>query len=336
VFYQAVPIKRSSAASIDALVSDLGSGSAVVREAAIARLAVIGPRAVDSLVAILGRPEKGPVARLGALRTLEATADARALDPALQAALDSDASVAAAAVGVVRLFLKGRRGNVALDRLTALALDRERPETVRLAAVAAFGDLPASTTEPLWAALATDPSAAIRARASGGQAPASRLSHRERLESAAESGLPDDPETLRRLLSTADAVPLPVLHRIIERLRERESTVSTAARGEWTRARGAAHVALAKRGSRLALYDLRESLESARAPLPVEFLAALSMAGDASCLEAVAAACSRATDEWSRRHLADTFRAIVLRERLTRRHGVMKRIEKRWGTLPIE
>jgi hypothetical protein len=68
--------------------------------------------------------------------------------------------------------------------------------------------------------------------------------------------------------------------------------------------------------------------------LPVEFLAALSMVGDASCLEAIAAAHARASDSWWRDHLADTFQAIVGRERLTRRHAVIKKIEKRWG-LPV-
>ena len=63
--------------------------------------------------------------------------------------------------------------------------------------------------------------------------------------------------------------------------------------------RGRVHVALAARGSRIALYDLRESLEAAApatsfsGPLPVDFLAALSTAGDASCLEAVTAAYAR-------------------------------------------
>jgi len=155
------------------------------------------------------------------------------------------------------------------------------------------------------------------------------------LAEVAERGLPNDPEVMRRLLSAAGAdVPLPGLHRIIERLREREASLTDTARAEWTRARGSAHVALAKRSSRLALYDMREALEAAKRPLPVEFLAALSMNGDASCLEAIAAAHGQAVDAWWRRHLADTFRAIVSRERLTARHAVMKKIQKRWGALP--
>ena len=82
-------------------------------------------------------------------------------------------------------------------------------------------------------------------------------------------------------------------------------------------ARESAHLALATRGSRLALYDLRESLETADARLPVELLAALSAVGDAACLAAIAAAHGRSRDAWWRAHLAEAC------------HAIMK-IEKRW------
>ena len=75
----------------------------------------------------------------------------------------------------------------------------------------------------------------------------------------------------------------------------------------------------------------RHAVSAANAPLPVEFLTALSLAGDASCLEAIAGAHARARDAWWRGHLADAFRTIAAREKLTRRHAVMKRISKRWG-----
>ena len=39
----------------------------------------------------------------------------------------------------------------------------------------------------------------------------------------------------------------------------------------------------------------------------------------------------RSRDGWWRDHLAVAFRAIVNREGLTRRHGVMRKITKRWG-----
>ena len=96
--------------------------------------------------------------------------------------------------------------------------------------------------------------------------------------------------------------------------------------------RGALHQALATRGSRLALYDLRDSLTSSER-LPVAFLAALEDVGDASCLESLAAAydvSSSGSDPWWRDHLATAFRAIVHREGLTRRHAVVKRAMARW------
>jgi hypothetical protein len=331
-----VPIRKSSAASVEALAADLASESAVIREAAIARLTVIGPRAVETLAAIVGRPGSGATARLAALRAIEALCDGRSIDATLEATLDPDAEVAVGAVAAARVFLKGPRGPAVLDRLAAIALDTTRPEAVRLAAVTAVGDLNPSTLGPLWEALAKDPSASIRRVVAAGRLdPARQTSPADLLDIAAESELPDDPDTLRQALGAAGTdLPLPRLHRIVERIREREAALPAAARVEWQRARGAAHVALAKRSSRLGIYDLREAIERSTAPLPVEFLAALSMAGDASCLEAIAAAHGHAGDEWWRRHLGETFWTIAVREGLTRRHAVIRKIEKRWGGLP--
>jgi hypothetical protein len=202
-------------------------------------------------------------------------------------------------------------------------------------ALRAVRPLGRSTIAPVLSSLADDPSALIRA-ALLGDAAIERADNGQRaddpvasLTRAADESLPDDPAALRRALSRADDVPLPRLLRIVERVREREVSEPAASRAEWTMARGAAHVALANRGSRIAMYDLRESLERSAAPLPVEFLAALSRIGDASCLEAIAAAHAKARNGWWRQHLADVFRTIVAREHLTRRHAVVKRIEKR-------
>jgi hypothetical protein len=129
---------------------------------------------------------------------------------------------------------------------------------------------------------------------------------------------------------SANDVPLATLHQVIERIRIHEGSESGDRRVEWMGARAAAHLALAQRGSRVALYDLRETIESARDRLPVEFFAAVTAIGDASCLEPIASAYARASDDWSRRHLADAFRAIVDREKMTKRHATAKKIEKRW------
>src|SRR5207245_1063273 len=119
---------------------------------------------------------------------------------------------------------------------------------------------------------------------------------------------------------------------IVERVREREGAEPAARRDEWRLARASAHQALAIRGSRLALYDLRETLETAKGRLPVEFLAPLALIGDASCLEAIAAAHAAAGDTWWRQHLADAFYAIVTRERLTR-STILRKIVKRGSAL---
>ena len=225
--------------------------------------------------------------------------------------------------------------------LTAIGLDQAAIETVRLDAIEALADLDASTVQPLWRALAKDSNPRVRVRAleatkarSHEPARPANLSVAERLASIAQQGLPDDPELLSRLLTTGGPAASPShLHRIVERVRDREGAEAPARRAGWKRARGSAHVALAKRSSLLGLYDLREALESASGPLPVEFLAALALIGDASCLEAIAVAHTRATDRWWREHLADTFRAIVKRDHLTARHAAMKKIQKRWPAI---
>jgi HEAT repeat protein len=217
-------------------------------------------------------------------------------------------------------------------------MDRGRDDSVRVAAVRALGDLDSATIAPLLEALRGDPSEAIQT--------ATRLTTTldpaDLIVRAAERGLPEDPADLAEGLTRAGArVQLPLLLRVIERVREREAAETGTRRIEWTRVRGRAHVALAERGSRIALYDLRESIEAARSPLPVEFLAALTTAGDTSCLEAIASAYVGATlpattpngeqGDWWRDHLAEAFGVIARREGLTRRHAQVKRIEKRWG-----
>jgi HEAT repeat protein len=339
-----VAIKLSSARQIDVLVADLGADRAVTRDTAVARLTMIGARAVGRLIAVAKSGAPG-AARAAALGALEAIGDPRARDAILRAVDDRDPAVAIAAIGAARGYLRGRHGAEALDQLTRAALDRSRDESVRVAAVGAVGDLELSTIAPLLEALRDDPHRGVRALAqSVGSGPPTiarlRWGRRETapsgaletLTAAARGDLPEDPGVLRHaIVSEGGTAPLPSLLRVIQAVREREGQEPPSRRGAWMAARAAAHLALANRGSRLGLYDLRESLESADMRLPVEFLAALSGVGDASCVEAVAAAHARSRDGWWREHLAVAFRAIVNREGLTRRHGVMRKIAKRWG-----
>jgi hypothetical protein len=327
-----VPIKASSARHIETLVADLSAASSTTREAAIARLTVIGARAVERLIALV-ESSAATVPRVAALRTLEALSDPRSLDSALHAIDDADRAVAMAAIGVARGFALGPHGAKAVDRLTGTAIDRTRPEPVRVAALRALGVLDPSTVAPLRKALEDDPAPAIRLEAAahlGGRKGAA-IGPVDALNTAAESDLPEDARALHQaILGGGAEVGLAAMVRIIDRLREREGLAPASQRGEWTTVRAAAHMALAARGSRLALYDLRESLEAARQPLPVEFLTALALAGDASCLDAIAGAYTRLQGEEWRKELANAFRAIVKREGTTRRHAVMKRIARRW------
>src|SRR5262249_13876614 len=103
-----VAIRTSSAKEIDGLIADLGSDRAMTRETAIARLAVIGARAVERLVALVDQPDRRPVSRVAALRALEGLGDTRALEPALRAAASGDADIAAAGVAVLKTFVRGR------------------------------------------------------------------------------------------------------------------------------------------------------------------------------------------------------------------------------------
>ncbi|HEX7137724.1 MAG TPA: hypothetical protein VF219_07755 [Vicinamibacterales bacterium] len=331
-------IKASAAREIDTLIADLTGPDTVAREAAVARLTVIGPRAVERLLGVVRTSDRSQ-ARVSALRALEGIRDHRSLDPALEIASgDSDAGVAATAIGLARAFLQRDKGTNIVERLTRLALDRDRADGVRLAAIAALKDLPASTVAPLLRALADDASTAIRSEATGSSAATRPADARARersdadaiLARAADGGLPDSPDQLREALaSVTRATTLAALLRVVERVREREGTESARQRERWAAARAAAHLALAKRRSRIGLYDLREWLESPRAALPLDAFAALSLVGDDSCLEPIATRYAAPQDEWSKSRLADLFRSIVARDRVSRRRPVIKRIERK-------
>jgi HEAT repeat protein len=306
-------IKSSAVRDISRLVAELASEDEIRREAAIARLAIIGPRAVTRLLDALGADPPAP-ARTAILRALEAIGDRRALGPALERLTDSDPRTAVAAVAVVRSFLRSDDRETAaraLEGLTAIGMDRRRPEPVRLAAHEALDEL--------YGARAAAPPPGVPEDASLEQFLAR---------------LPDDPEAVRAAIQTdGETTPLGTLGHLVEMLRDRESAARRAEeRAAWRAARGAAHQVLAARGSRVMLYDLRETLAAASEPLPVGFLAAVTTVGDESCLEALAGAWSKAKPggDWWRRQLGEAFKAIVRRERLTRRSAAVRRALARW------
>lgn len=326
-------IRASSAAQITALVADLASASAVTRDAAVARLTVIGARAVDRLsaAAMVGTPD----ARTAALRALEGIGDPRALAPAVAALRAPD--TAPAAVAVLRRLFRGPNEPDAIGALTAVALDTGRPAPIRLAAAEALGDLGPAALTPLWAQLETDADETVREWAAGRGQPARRPVKAPGPAVDGERPLPDDPASARRAVAREGAtMPLAAMRRLVETLKEREEAAPPRQRPEWAAARAAAHAALAARGSRVALYDLRDSIAAAAAPLPVAFLAAVAQIGDASCLEPLAIAYARSTgsgEQWWREHLRRAFHTIVLRDRIAPRHAAMKKVVARWPAI---
>jgi hypothetical protein len=305
-------IRSSSARQVDALIAHLRDGSPVQREAAIARLRVIGPRAVDRLVA-LAHGEESDVARAAALKALEGIEGPRSRDAILGLLRDRSAPVAAAAVSALRPWL--RSDTPVLDAITALALDKTRPAAARLAALDALAELPRATILPVLHQLGAE-DAALAARLTGDR----------------RSTALDEPAGARDWIAKRGATaPLSEVHAMITRIRDRERLEPSARRRqEWQVARAAAHVALAERNSRVALYDLRETFDTATSTLPLDVLNAAGMIGDASCLEPMARAWAGAGRElWWRDRLAETARAIVARENLTARSAVVKRIRER-------
>jgi hypothetical protein len=326
-------IKPSAAAEIRSLVAALASTDRVTRESAIARLAVIGGRAVDRLLALYANPATPRATRIAILRALEGIGDARALSTA-RSVLPEGGDLATAAVGALRPLLTNSSADVsaaALDALVATAMDRTAERRVRMAAFDALQDLPQQVRDRIAAALADDPDTTVKARATSKQKDDTTLEAIWR--DAVEGDLPDDPDALRDAVQARGATaPLSDLHKLIDaiRTREGEGSVSTR-RSEWRAVRGALHQALALRGSRVALYDLRETVEAADATLPPTYMAALQVVGDDSCLQPIAAAFTRsADDERWRRQLTAAFQAIVARERTSRTTAALKRISARW------
>jgi hypothetical protein len=267
---------------------------------------VIGSRALPRLAALIDS-DPDPAVGAAALRALEGSDDPRAAQLAVSALVGADNAMVIAALGVLRGWVTHETGTRALEALTATALDRARTVRVRLAALDALSELPRDLLEPILeqAALPAEPRATV-----------------------------DDPLTVREWVSSSGRqAVLSELHEIVTRIRERERTEPSARRRDaWRAARGAAHATLAQRGSRIALYDLREAFETAQGPLPLDFLAAVTAIGDASCLEPMARAWAAASPQetWWRDRLAEAAADIVRRTRLSGRTALVKKIRARW------
>lgn len=307
-------IRSSSAREIDRLVSQLRDGSPVARDAAVARLRIIGARAVDRL-ASLARTGADAASRAAALAALEGIDDPRARTVAVESFGDPDPSVALRAVAAASRWVA--MAPEILDALAALSLDRGRDAALRLAALDAIAELPRGIVQPLWQQLGEEePSIAARRATDRGE----------------ETSARDSPAAIRDWLAVRGRnAPLSEIHRAIVQAREKERMEPSARkRQEWTAVRGAAHAVLASRGSRVALYDLRETLDGATALLPIDYLHAATRIGDATCLEPLARAWATARDASWRRVLVDAARSIVAREKLTARHAIVRRMRAKF------
>jgi hypothetical protein len=322
-----VAIRRSSAPQTSALIKDLAGADPVQREAAVARLAIAGSRAVEPLLQAL--PQASVATQTAILRALELIASPRAVQPAITSLSSPDAAVVIAAIGAMRPHLGSPDESVAamaLDALTAKALDRTAADAVRVAALGALADAGDPVLTALRNGLQSEPRARVR-RAAGLDGPVETEIElaAARLEAAIETG-ENDPELLHRLLVEAgSSIALSMLHELVLFLRgreraERDGSVQAA----WQAARGAAHLALARRESRLALFDLREALSQVSATRLEPFVKAVEAIGDASCLDALVTAWERTAAD-GRAPIAQAFKVIVVRERLTRRHATVKR-----------
>jgi len=285
------------------LIADLRDGDAVSREAASARLRVIGARALTHLAALV-RDTRNPAVRVAALATLEGIDHPHSADIALEALADSDVDVRTAAIPVLRAWMSREPGTRVLEALTGVALDRAQPTTVRLAALDALSDLPRDIVQPI-------------------------------LERAPDAGPPvfKDPQTAREWIAAHDDAPLSLLHDIVVMARERERTDSAVARQrDWMAVRGSVHALLARRRSRVALYDLREAFDAARSPLPLDFLTAIAALGDGTCLEPLARAWAASpTETWWRERLTEAAADIARREHLGPRSAALQRIRSKWA-----
>jgi hypothetical protein len=297
-----VVIRSSAARDVDQLLKDLQGSNAVRREAALARLRVVGSRALARLETLLRDGDEE--ARAMALRVLEGIDEPRVIDLALGALSDASDAVRTNAVLALRPWVTRESGTRVMEGLVACVLT-DQATAVRDAAREALSQLPRDIVQPIL----------------------------EQPAPPAADAPPQDVTAVAGWLAAHPQAPLSALHALMTQLRTAEQTVTgDIPRVQHLVARGAVHAVLASRTSAVGLYDLRETFDAATVPLPLDYLTAISMIGDATCVEALARAWSAApvSEVWWRERLADTASTIAARLKLTKRHAVMKRVRTKW------
>jgi hypothetical protein len=358
-----VPIVPSRSLRIQELLGRLASESSAERDSAVAGLTLIGARVVEPLGASLpGATRAARLAALEvlegigdraavlqildlagdtddavALRALEAAGsrpDRRAV-PALAAILERPAPAArrrGAALALARLQAAGLVE--ALDPLAARLLDEREDAGLRVAILDSLLTLqprPAPRTlRPLLSRLASssDPELAARARTAKdarGHPPAGSRGQTvdERLLAELIEAGPSTPaaERVTAALARRGAPAIPSLQKALERLGSlRRGRTDPAS----LRARAAIHEALAALDSRVALYDLRETLQARPPAVMPALLRAAGRIGDASIVPVLARVVAEETALLD--PCADALAAIVARERLRRTSAALRAV----------
>jgi hypothetical protein len=292
---------------------------------------MVGQRSIPALLGLVRDSSESSSVRIRALRTLATIDRLAALDAAAGIAIDADVALALDGLDLLGEALSDAANpggaDRALEYLTRLVLDPSVAERRRLVLMEPLSRLPAPLKKPVFDVLARDGSPTIAARATGPDAAPrgalERWSDDERLPSA--------PDALADALTAeGERAPITALHRMVSLTRSREKAGDAVDREAWRSVRGLLHEALAKRGSVIALYDLRETLDPLDQPVSAHFLTAAMAVADASCLDAIAARWVHAGgDVWLRDQLERIFHAIISRERLRRSSPVLARLLKR-------
>ena len=295
----------SRPSEVDRLIADLQSPDPIRRDASVARLRVLGARAFPRLARFIESSDSA-TARALAISALDGLENPHAVEIAFVALGASDVDTVVAALTVLRTWVPQESGTRLLEAITAIAVDRDRDARVRVAAMDALSDLPDDLVRP------------IREQAPPPEAAGPAL---------------DNPVAAREWMEAhGSRATLATLHDAIKSFRDVENRAETSGeRLEWLRARGVAHRALAARGSRLALYDARETFSTTKGALPQGFIETIADLGDASCLEPLARAWSATPDASWRAQLSEAARRIVTRSKLGGRHAVVKGIRANWS-----
>ena len=289
----------------------------MVRDAAVARLTVIGARAAGFLAGLAG-DRKAPTGR-PARRAARAGSDGRTgRMRARPRPLDDPAEdVVRAAIAALRPHVHGA---CARRRRQSADSDRAWISTRGVAAREAALRVLLGSSTSVRCGRCSRRSATIRRRdrRAGGEAPPPAQPPPEEpgelLAGAVEGRLPADAEMVRRALAQAgDTLSLTDVLALIERIREHEKTQPLAARRHYGRCRAHRRISCWRAGSQSRCTTSGKRWSARRSRSPLEFLAALNALGDVSCVEAIGESLCVDRRSVVARPPLQTFRTIVRR-----------------------